>query len=345
MAKATKLPSGMWRARAYDYTDVSGVEHYKNFIAPTRKEAEFLAANYYYNKKTLSADKITLTQAFERYITARSAVLSPSTIRTYDRFARNQFCTLHNAKIDKITNEDVQRAINIESRQIAPKTLSNAYGFLKSVLSEYAPDLRLNVKLPQKKKKEIYIPTREEINTLLTATKQTELGIAVLLGAGLGLRAGEIAALRWDNVDLDNKKLYIVESVAKDKDNKSIVKAPKTLAGNRALSIPDEMCGELKTWRKSNSGKEYVTNGTSANAMYQRFIDKLAELNLPHFRFHDLRHYNASVLLAMGVPDKYAQARLGHATNVMLKTVYQHILAEKERQVDLDYNTNFKKYF
>lgn len=345
MPKAAKLPSGMWRVRIFDHKDAKGVKHYKSFTADTKKEAEFLAVNYNRIKAAEKNMDITLSEAFERYINARAAVLSPSSVRTYDRLARNQFASLRGERINRITNEMVQRAVNAESRKIAPKTLSNAYGFLKSVLSEYAPDLRLNVKLPQKKKKEIYIPTHEEIKAILDSTKQTELGIAVLLGAGLGLRIGEVVALRWENVNLKNKKIHIVESIAKDKNNQSIVKSPKTLSGNRTLTIPSTMLAELAQWQKANAGAEYVINGLTAGALFKRFSVKLAELNIPHFRFHDLRHYNASVLLAMGVPDKYAQERLGHATSVMLKTVYQHILSEKERQVDADFDDKFDRYF
>ncbi|MEG1844557.1 MAG: site-specific integrase, partial [Clostridia bacterium] len=50
-------------------------------------------------------------------------------------------------------------------------------------------------------------------------------------------------------------------------------------------------------------------------------------------RFHDLRHYNASVMQALGVPDKYAMERLGQATPNMLKTVYQHVMRDKRTEV------------
>ena len=50
------------------------------------------------------------------------------------------------------------------------------------------------------------------------------------------------------------------------------------------------------------------------------------------FRFHDLRHYTASVLLALGVPDKYAMEVMGHATNATLKQIYQHTMDDKRRE-------------
>jgi len=64
---------------------------------------------------------------------------------------------------------------------------------------------------------------------------------------------------------------------------------------------------------------------------------------LPHFRFHDLRHANTSVMLALNIPDKYAMERMGHATNNMLKTVYQHTMDEKRESVSDAIDEYFKK--
>ena len=59
-------------------------------------------------------------------------------------------------------------------------------------------------------------------------------------------------------------------------------------------------------------------------------------------RFHDLRQYAASVLLMLGTPDKYAMERMGHATNNMLKSVYQHTMAEKRNIVDTKLDNFFR---
>lgn len=346
MAKAVKLPSGNWNVRALEYTDENGKKVFKSFTAPTKKEAEYLAADYYANKRSKgrASTNMTLREAFEGYINSRSAVLSPSTIRAYDRIARNQFLCLQDIKLSNLTNEQIQQSVNDEAKKLSPKTVNSAYGLLKSVIKAYAPDLQVNAKLPQKQKKEIYIPTHDEIKAILAETNQTELGIAVLLAAGLGMRIGEIVALKRKNVNLAKRELYIVESIAKDKDNRLITKSPKTVAGNRRLALPDTIFDNLQKWLRANKS-EYVLNGKTAAGIQKQFSTVLRHLHIRHFRFHDLRHYNASVLLAMGVPDKYAQERLGHATNNMLKSVYQHIIEEKAKKVDADFNDNFKNYF
>ena len=86
MAKAKKLPSGKWRALVYDYTDSNGKRKYQSFTAETKKEAEFLAADYSLNKKLRSSThSITLYDGYTRYIESKSNVLSPSTLREYRR--------------------------------------------------------------------------------------------------------------------------------------------------------------------------------------------------------------------------------------------------------------------
>ena len=54
---------------------------------------------------------------------------------------------------------------------------------------------------------------------------------------------------------------------------------------------------------------------------------------MSHFRFHDLRHYNVSVMLSMGIPTNYIIERTGHNTENMVKTVYGHTMSEKQKEI------------
>ena len=66
----------------------------------------------------------------------------------------------------------------------------------------------------------------------------------------------------------------------------------------------------------------------------KRRLKKLAKANGYDLTFHQLRHLNASVMLMLGIPDKYAMERGGWATNTTLKSVYQHTFDEERRKVD-----------
>lgn len=72
----------------------------------------------------------------------------------------------------------------------------------------------------------------------------------------------------------------------------------------------------------------------TGHAIYCGFSRICEKAGIPHYRFHDLHHVNASVMLEAKIPDKYSAKRMGHATPNMLKTTYQHIFREDERLYD-----------
>lgn len=80
----------------------------------------------------------------------------------------------------------------------------------------------------------------------------------------------------------------------------------------------------------------------SGKAIYSGFSRICEKAGVPHYRFHDLRHTNASIMLASGIPDKYSMKRMGHATNNMLKTTYQHVIKEREAEYDQQIDDYFK---
>ena len=85
MAKKKKnaLPSGSIRVQVYDYTDAEGKKHYKSFTAPTKKQAQAMAADWKANKEKAPApaEDMTVYEAVGRYMDVKRAVLSPATLR------------------------------------------------------------------------------------------------------------------------------------------------------------------------------------------------------------------------------------------------------------------------
>lgn len=345
MAKAIKLPSGMWRVRVLEYTGSDKKKHYKSFTADTKKEAEYLAADYYANKrqeKKKSNSDITLREAFRRYID--NAVLSPSTLRQYNQIARLRLQSVMDELIGNLTNEDLQIALNQDIKHLQPKTARNISGLLSAVLKEYRPDFQLHLKLPQKVKTQIFIPSEEQVKQLLKAAENTDMEIPLMLAACLGLRMSEVLGLKWNNVNFKNNKITIRCAIVTGEDNKAYEKVPKTYAGYRTISAPSNLIDLLKKSRGEAAEGDHIVNLDFRQINY-RFEKMLTTLQIPHFRFHDLRHYHASVLLAMGVPNKYAQERLGHATDNMLKTVYQHTMQNKRQELDGKLDDYFGDFF
>lgn len=310
MATARKLPSGNWRVRVYIGTDENGQKKYKSITAPTKKEAERLAAIQQYN--SLSAN-ITLAQALEDYIDSNSNIYSPSTIAAYRSISRNHFTDISNVKLSALTQSKIQKVINKEAGAVSPKTVKNMVYLLKPALKAHGYDYEFSI--PPKEKKEIYIPTKEEVKILLD-NSTGDLHTAILLSAYMGMRRGEICALEQADIDLKGKTITINKATVRNENNEYSIKAPKTYTSNRVLAMPDAVYKHFK------DGATPIT--TTPNALTAQFARLVARTMPTHFRFHDLRHFYASVMLLLNIPDKYAAEQMGHSSTAMLKTVYQH---------------------
>lgn len=131
MAKAKKLPSGQWRTLVYDYTDSQGKRHYESFTAESKKESEYVAAEFALNKrkKKVSGTSLLFRDAAINYCNARSNVLSPSTLMGYKQLMRNAYCSINDIKIKDFDKQILQSWVNEYSMNHAPKTIRNAYGF------------------------------------------------------------------------------------------------------------------------------------------------------------------------------------------------------------------------
>lgn len=329
-AKAVKLPSGNWRCRAY-YTDELGNYKSKSFTAETKKEAERLAMAFRIEvEHKQKPENKTLGQLADEFIENRNHILSPSTIAGYRKIRRTAFQDIVDVRLGLLTKELYQRAINEYAKTRSPKTVLSAHSFYVRLLKDYGINIGEKVILPQKQKKEIAIPTTEEVKKFLENIVGTRLYLYVLFAVTLGLRVSEIIAIKWEDIDLEKRTVSINKARVKDEYRAYIEKETKTFSGTRELSLPDVLIDALP---EAGGRKEYVIseNPSALESLYKREAAK-AGFN---YNFHALRHYYASIMLANGVPSKYAMERMGHATETMLKRVYQHTFAQKQKEIDM----------
>lgn len=340
MAKAKKLPSGNWRVQLFTGYSDEGKRIYESFTAPTEAEANLLANTRKIEiergiKKNRIPSEMTVAEAIDKYIEDRDSVLAPKTIREYKGYRKNYLHGIMSVRIRDLTDSIVQREINRESRRLSPKSIRNIYGLFVSSVHSAVPDITFNVKLPQKIKKEMNIPTKEQLIKLLEYAEGKRIEIPILLGATCGLRRGEIAALDLNSdVDYDNCKISVTKSVSNNDKSEWVTKTTKTTGSSRVIDCPEWVVEKLKTARDTgykNMNPAHITSG------FAKMCDKLGI----DIRFHDLRHYYASLMLSLGVPDKYAMARMGHSTPNMLKNVYQHLMDDKDKEISDTINQFF----
>lgn len=199
------------------------------------------------------------------------------------------------------------------------------------------------VVLSKKSKYEPTIYCEEQFLELLNDVSGTDDEIPIILGAGLGLRRGEIFGLKWKNVDLTNKMITIENTRVRF--NGYIEKKPKTDSSKRTIVSPAYVIETLRLYKvrsKKCGENDLVITKWKPGSYSERFKKLLNKFDLPHMRLHDLRHYNAVIMMKRGIPDKVAAQRLGHANIQTLRNVYQHVLKDMDTSAADNINDMFE---
>lgn len=150
-----------------------------------------------------------------------------------------------------------------------------------------------------------------------------------MLASQLGMREGEICALTF--ADVQGGSVHINKSLVLTPQREWIVKnTPKSQYSFRTLPQTPQLQKVLA--RFSGAPEERLLDMTP-NVLYSRFQRLQKRLGLS-FRFHDLRHYNASVMILLGVPIFYIVRRLGHKDEKMVMQVYGHLIEQKQEDIN-----------
>lgn len=350
MATAKKLPSGSWRCRVFSHKEkvlqpdgtYKDVAKYVSFTVDDpspkgKRKCESLAAAWAANKENSSKPSAyTFGQALDEYIALRSSVLSPGTIREYKRSRRCDLQGLMDIRIESITQNDIQREINKEALDHSPKSVKNMHGLITAVMDVYRPDFKIRTELPKRVRTKMEMPTSEDIKMLLDAVRGTDIEIPVLLAVFGPMRRGEICALDSDHIH--GTVVHVEYSMAKDEHGQWVKKRPKSYAGDRFISFPQFVIDKL-------SGIDGPITDLHPDNITHRFGAILRKNNLGSYRFHDLRHYSASFLHAMGMADQYIMERAGWGSDAVLKSVYRHSLNDVSRAENDRANSAFSSLY
>lgn len=319
--KIEKLPSGSYRIRKmYKGKTYTVTTEYK----PTQKEAIKLLSDAMENER-ICTEHMTFLQAAQKYTEMKSNVLSPRTIREYEKMPNRFSDSFCNTLISDITREIIQKEINLISKDRSPKTVRDYHGFISAVLGAYRPDFKISTTLPQKVKKQPYIPSDEDVKKILKYAEGTEYEVPIML-ACYGLRRSEICALSID--DIEGDKIRISKALVQDKDNDWVLKTTKTTSSTRTVIVPAKITDRIKE-------QGYIFKGKPGSITH--FLNRAQlQLGMPHFSIHKLRHYFASKMSALNIPEEDILKMGGWGTDHVMKTVYRHAMEDKENQAQRD---------
>ena len=148
--------------------------------------------------------KITLGEAIDEYVEAKSNVLSKKTYYNYKGYRKWYMQDIIDTPIDKLNTQILQRSVNLEAAKHSPKTVSLSFGLVRVVLGYFMPDRAYRVKMPQKRPTTYNTPDGEVLKKIFTAAEGTEIEVPILLAAWLSLRLSEISGLKWTDISEDS---------------------------------------------------------------------------------------------------------------------------------------------
>jgi integrase len=156
------------------------------------------------------------------------------------------------------------------------------------------------------------------------------------------MRQGELLALRWQDVDMENFVVSVRRTLSRS-GGKVVFGEPKTKKSRRSIRLTPQAVEALRSHlerqlrdmeilrdRYQDQGLVFTTDTggpiNPSNLRQRSFASLLKRARLPHMRFHDLRHTCATLLLSRGVHAKFVQELLGHATIAVTLDTYSHTM-------------------
>lgn len=350
MASIKKNANGTYSATVYVGRDANGKNLRKYITKDTLKECknavrelEEEVANSTLNNLSM----MKMSDYMDKWLIINKPLLSSTTVKGYKMYIERHFKpAFGRMKVSQITEMHIKEYLAEKLDTLSSTTVRKHFFTLSKILYDAMKTKSpcIDIKPPKNAEFKPMIPTEDQFKEIYVTFKENSLEdeAIILLAGWCGLRRGEIFALKWDDIDEKDGTIRIDEAVALEEEGYQFdFKEPKSHNGIRTLAAPDYLIELLKTIKSSRSSIQheiFTQNPHSFTKKYKRII---LEKNLPQVRFHDLRHYHASLLYKNNVPDLYAAERLGHDIWV-LKKIYQHLGLEETKEIDQKVKNIFK---
>lgn len=191
-------------------------------------------------------------------------------------------------------------------------------------------------KLPKLEKKEMKILPEEKIGAYLAEAENRGLLPMFYLELTTGLRRGELLALLWKDLDIENRTISVTKQ-ANRINGELVVSGPKTQNSIRTLAIPQHAVDLLMEEHSKHPNNPYMFPSPKTGTMYdpdafRHIHDKILKtIGAEHIRFHDLRHTFATLSLKNGVDVKTLSGALGHYSAGFTLNTYTHATAQMKQ--------------
>jgi integrase len=350
--------SGRYEARIT--VDGQRISHY----AATRAEADaWLSAQKVNRDRGLPLilnQKTSLGIYLADWLGRVQPTLRPSTHLRYRELAVHVTAYLGTVPLARLTPAHLERLYAVVQRapedggaDLSSTTAHHIHAVLHKALEDAVHEglLGRNVASiahsPRLKDFEPTVWSLAEVRTFLQAAARDRFGPLYVITACTGLRSGEVRGLCWKDIDLEGKVLRVRSALDRNK----VASPLKTKSSRRRLELPALAISALHTQRARQAEERLAlgeawahghdtglvftsTIGTALDhAQLLRAFHRLCDAaGLPRIRIHDLRHLQASLLLAAGINPKVVAERLGHARTSITMDTYSHVMPTLQRE-------------
>lgn len=329
------------------YTDANGVHQKTSKTFPTKRLATVWASETETKINgglDINAGKITLPDYYKQWVeTYKAGTVREATLASYHVYSGIVDDLFSDAKLSDLTTNFIQQKINAYSKTHSQSYMNVFVSSMKAALKDAHLDgliqrdiysrLKATGKNINKLDNFLSVADFEKLRNYLydhTSDMATNpFLLMALIALETGARSGEIQALTINDIHDDYISINKSYSTVVLKVTKT-----KTLTSIRDVSITDQLSDVLSSYTKKLNQGDLFDQKSSA-IQISRLMDKLiTSVDIPHIRFHGLRHSHVSYLLHNGVDIQYISKRVGHKNvNVTLST-YAHMLKEKELAQD-----------
>ena len=300
------------------------------------------------------AKRETVTAFLDRFIDHRQSIgkVRPKTAGVYRGYARREITPrIGGMLISGVRPVHVQAVLDEAiSGGLAPRSVLQVHRIMHAAFAQ-AVRWRLisvnpsdGVTPPQPSAPTLVTPTPEQIGSLLDAA-DTHMRPPLAILAGLGLRRGEVAALKWDAVELEETAPMLTVSGSLQRAEGVLrVMPPKTERSKRAIPLPTSIVAVLRRVRTEQNERRLVAGGawhddgfvfdrgdgrpTDPDDLTKAFHRAQQRSGVEGVRLHDLRHAFATLQMKSGTNARVVSDLLGHATVAFTLQTCSHPDAE-----------------
>ncbi|MFG3231822.1 tyrosine-type recombinase/integrase [Streptomyces antibioticus] len=360
MASIQKRPNGKYRAR---YRDDAGKEHARHFarkIDARRWLDEVSASQLTGQYVDPRAGRITFRVYGEQWRQAKPH--RPTTAVKAEQHLRvHAYPAFGDKPMARVRHGDMQSWITgLEKAGMKPSTVRTTFNTVRAVFRAAVADRVVavspctGVQLPKVPRRKVVPLTVDQVRALADEMPARYRAL-VIVGAGTGLRPGELFGLQVRHVDFFKRQLRVEQQVQQTKGGGTRVCPPKTKESERVVPLPDVVVHALVAHLKAFPADpdDFLFQDPKGGAVVStRLMDSAwrparEAAGLPSVTMHQLRHTYASLLIAAGESVKVVAERLGHTNAAMTLNVYSHLFPDSEdktrRAIDGAFETKIIK--